>query len=134
MIMDRDCVTHLVKNLAMRKWVYGNKGGKKDFVENLSAIYKIDIVRAGMFCERIDSYGGMSQEVRVRTRMQGITHEYVEEAKATPSGKSSNRNQKRADIIKMKNKLFKMGLNQWIEKLDAKCKQRARSRVKRSLL
>ena len=112
MVMDNSCVTHLVKNLAERKWTYGNKGGKKDFVENLSAIHKIDIVRAGMFCERIDSYGGMSQEVRVRTRMQGITHEYVEEAKATPSGKSSNRNQKRADIIKMKNKLFKMGLNQ----------------------
>ncbi len=112
MVMDKNCVSELVRNLAIRKWAYGNKGGKKDFVENLSAIYRDDIIRSGMFCERMDMYGGMSQEVRVRTRMQGITHEYIETAKATPTGKSSNRNRKREEIVKMKNRLFKMDLNQ----------------------
>lgn len=111
MVMDRDCVAELIANVAPRKWVYGNKGGKKDFVENLSAIHKEDIVRAGMFCERIDKYGGMSQEVRTRTRQQGITHEYVESAKATPTGRSKNKYDKRDEIVEMKNRLFKMGLN-----------------------
>lgn len=112
MVMDWECISELVKNLARKQWVYGNKGGKKDFVENLSAIYRDDIIRAGMFCERIDSYGGTSQEVRVRTRLQGIKHEYIETAKATPTGKSSNRNRKRDEIIKMKNRLMIMGLDQ----------------------
>lgn len=112
MTLDQNAVTHFVDNLTPRKWVYGNKGGKKDFVENFSAIYRDDIVRAGMFNERINLYGGMSQEVRVRTRMQGIEHVYIEEAKATPSGKSSNRNRKRADIAEMKNLLFRLGMNQ----------------------
>ncbi len=110
-IMEPDCVTELVKQLVPRTWVYGNKGaGKKDFVENLSAIYRDDIIRAGMFCERITQYGGMTQEIRSRTRAQGIKHVYVESAKATPMGKSSNRNAKRHEIIKSKNMLFRMGL------------------------
>lgn len=112
MILDKDCVKEFVENLAPRKWLYGNKGGKKDFVENVSCIYRIDIVRAGMFNERINKYGGMSQEVRVRTRNQGIEHVYIESAKATPSGKSSNRNRKRQEIIEMKNLLYKIGLDQ----------------------
>lgn len=108
--MESDAVFEFVKNLTERKWLYGNKGGKKDFVENFSCIYRQDIIRAGMFCERIDKYGGQSQEVRTRTRMQGIQHEYIESAKATPSGKSKNRWRKRYEIMSMKNKLFKMEL------------------------
>lgn len=110
-IMEPNCVTELVNSLIPRTWVYGNKGrANPDFVENLSAIYRDEIITAGMFCERITQYGGMTQEVRSRTRKQGIKHIYVESAKATPMGKSSNRNTKKADIIKSKNTLFKMGL------------------------
>ena len=36
--------------------------------------------------------------------------EYIESAKATAAGKSSNKNTKRADIIAMKNRLWKMSL------------------------
>lgn len=110
-IMAPNCVTELVNSLIPRTWVYGNKGrANPDFVENLSAIYRSEIITAGMFCERITQYGGMTQEVRSRTRKQGIKHVYVESAKATPMGKSSNRNTKKLDIIKSKNTLFKMGL------------------------
>ena len=110
MIMDKDCVRKFVDNLVPRVWVYGNKNGKKSFVENLSAIHKDDIVRAGMFCERMDEWGGMSQEVRARTRMQGIKHVYIEDAKATPMGKSSNKHTQKDGVIRMKNRLAKMGL------------------------
>lgn len=110
-IMEPDAITKFVDNLVPKTWVFGNKGGnKKDFIENFSAVYRDDIIRAGMFCERIDAYGGMSQEVRARTRMQGIRHVYIEDAKATPMGKSSNKNAKKQDIIRIKNRLYKMGL------------------------
>lgn len=109
-IPEKDAITKLVDNLVPKTWVFGNKGGKKDFVENFSAIYRRDLIQAGMFCERMDRYGGITQEVRSRTKAQGIRHVYVESAKANPMGKSSNRNRKRADIIHSKNKLFKMDL------------------------
>lgn len=110
MVMKPDCIEQFLKYLKPKHWLYGNKGGKKEFVENLSCINRQDIINAGMFCERMDAYGGLSQETRTRVRNQGIRTEYVESAKAIPKGKSSNRNRKRQDIIRMKNKLWKMGL------------------------
>lgn len=107
-IMHPNAIEEFIKHLAPKTWLYGNKGAKKDFVENFSCIYRNDIINAGMFCERIDAYGGLSQECRTRFKNLGGRTEYVETAKASPSGKSSNRNRKRDEIIKMKNRLFKM--------------------------
>jgi GT2 family glycosyltransferase len=78
----------------------------------LSAILREDIVNAGMFNERCNMYGAMSQELRFRTRNQGIKTEYVESAKASPLGKSSNRNKKRQEIVLAKNMLYKLGLDE----------------------
>ena len=108
MVMEPNAIDEFVHNLAPKVWLYGNKGAKKEFVENFSCAYRSDIINAGMFCERIDQYGGMSQECRTRFKNQGGRTEYVESAKATPTGKSSNRNQKRREIIKMKNRCWKM--------------------------
>lgn len=110
MIMEPDAISEFLKYLKPKVWLYGNKGAKKEFVENFSCVYRDDVINAGMFCERIDRYGGMSQECRTRFKNQGGKTEYVESAKAIPKGKSSNRNRKREDIIKMKNRLFKMGM------------------------
>lgn len=111
MIMQPDAITEFVEHLAPRLWLFGNKGGKKDtFVENFSCIYRDDIIHAGMFSERMDRYGGLSQELRERMRMQGIKTEYIISAKAIPTGKSSNKSRKKQDIIAMKNRLFKMGM------------------------
>lgn len=108
MVMDRDAVSNFLTYLKPRTWLYGNKGAKKEFVENFSCVYRSDIITAGMFCERITKYGGMSQECRTRFKNQGGRTEYIESAKAMPTGKSSNRNRKRQEIIAMKNRLFKM--------------------------
>lgn len=108
MILEPNCIEEFVKFAKPKVWLYGNKGAKKEFVENLSCIYREDVINAGIFCERMTNYGGLSQETRTRIRNQGIKTEYVESAKAIPAGKSSNRNRKREDIIKMKNRLFKM--------------------------
>lgn len=110
MIMNSDAVEQFVGRLKPRFWLYGNKGAKKEFIENFSAVHRVDLITAGLFNERINRYGGMSQEIRSRVRKQGFQIEYVEQAISQPSGKSSNKNRKRSDIIKMKNRLYKMSL------------------------
>lgn len=109
MIMQEDCVEKFVSNLEMNTWLYGNKGAKKDWIENLSCIYRADFMKLGGFNERMNLYGGLSQETRWRARQQGFNLEYVESAKAIPSGKSSNKRTKKYEILTMKNKCWKMG-------------------------
>lgn len=110
MIMQSNAVEELVKAVEERIWVYGEKGTKRDFVENFSAVLRNDIIRMGMFSERMDRYGGLSQYARSMARLAGIKTLFVESAKATPMGKSSNKNTKRKDIVVIKNRLWKMGL------------------------
>lgn len=110
-ILEPDCIQQFVDNLLQNTWLYGDKGAKKDFIENLSCIFRTDFMRCGMFNERIDSYGGMSQEIRWRCRQQGMNLQYLESAKATPHGKSSNRRQRKYEIMRMKNLCFKIGAN-----------------------
>lgn len=110
MIMQPTCISELVSHLTPKTWVYGNKGAKKDFVENLSAISRHELIAMGMFNERITGYGGMSQEIRSRAKLQGYRLEFVESAKAQPMGKSRNKYTKRQEIIAMKNLLYKVGL------------------------
>jgi len=109
-IMYLDAIEQFVANIKPRYWLYGNKGFKKDFVENFSCVYRQECIDAGMFCERMEWYGGMSQEVRSRIRSQGMQTEYIESAKATPKGKSSNRWRRKNEITRSKNRLYKMGL------------------------
>lgn len=110
-IMEKDAVSQFVKNLVPKTWLFGNKGAnKQNFVENFSCVSRTDIIEAGMFNERITAYGGMSQEIRSRTRQQGFRHVYVPEAKALAMGKSSNKNRKKMEILAMKNLLWKVGL------------------------
>ena len=64
-------------------WMFGDKGSqKKSFVENFSFIKRDEFMKFGMMNERIDSYGGMSQEIRTRWVKQGGQLEYIETAKA----------------------------------------------------
>lgn len=112
MVMEKDCIEQFLSRLNPKVWLYGNKGGKKDFIENLSCVYRQELIDFGMFNERINLYGGQSQELRVRFRRQGNQTEFVERAKATPRGKSSNKNRKREEIIKMKDSLWSMGLEE----------------------
>lgn len=109
MIMDSDCIEQFLTNLKPNSWLYGNKGFKKDFVENLSCVYRADFIRFGMFNEEITMYGGLSQETRWRARQQGINIEFIESAKAEPKGKSSNKRLKKYEIMEMKNLCFKIG-------------------------
>lgn len=110
-IMQPDAVSELIKQIKPNTWVFGDKNGKTAFVENFSAIYRSDLIRAGMFNERVDRYGGMSQEIRSRINKQGIQVQLVPGAKAVQYGKSRNKWTKQKDILKMKNILWKLGLD-----------------------
>lgn len=107
-VMEPEAIMTFVGNLKNGFWLYGNKGAKKEFVENFSCAYRRDVIRAGMFNERINAYGGQSQEIRERIRAQGMVTEFIEDARAKAVGKSSNRSRQRANIIHMKNRLAKM--------------------------
>lgn len=111
MIMRPNAIEIFLDNLQNQYWLFGNKGAdKKEFIENFSCIYRAEIVKMGMFNERITEYGGMSQEIRSRARLQGVLLHYVDTAKADPHGKSSNRIRKKYEIMKMKTLLWKVGL------------------------
>lgn len=109
-IMEPDCVEEFVNNMKPLYWLYGNKGSRKEFVENLSCVNRDDFMTFGMFNERMVKYGGLSQETRSRARRQNMTTEYIDSAKATPMGKSRNKWTKKMDILETKNILWKMGL------------------------
>lgn len=90
-------------------WLFGDKGAQKQsFVENCSAIRRSELVDAGLFCERIDQYGGMSRELIGRFGRQGFTFAYVPEAKATQVCKSTGWDKKEGQIGQMKAVLRKL--------------------------
>jgi len=109
-IMDKNAVQCFVGNLQVRTWVYGTKGVKKEFVENFSAVYREDLIRLGMFNERCDRYGALSQEIRSRAKYAGFQINFLPDAKAVQVGKSSNKYSKKDDITDSKNMLWKMGM------------------------
>ncbi len=93
-------------------WLFGDKGANKtSFVENFSMVRRRPFILAGMMNERIDRYGGMSQEIRTRFKAQGFEPKYVPEAKAVQLSGSHMTPKRRADIVASKIKLWKMEMN-----------------------
>jgi glycosyltransferase involved in cell wall biosynthesis/GT2 family glycosyltransferase len=89
--------------------VFGNKGAnKKSFVENFCMIKRKDIINIGMFNERINSYGGMSQEIRNRLKNQGFKFVYEPLANARRVSRGSSKNKKRYEILTNKINLWRL--------------------------
>jgi len=107
--MVNNAVSEFVKHTAIKTWLYGIKDdAKKSFVENFSCISKQDLVMTGMFNERINCYGGSSQELRQRFGMNGFIFEYVATAKAYQIAKSSAKFIKKTDIMKSKFNIYRL--------------------------
>ena len=68
MIMDKFAVEEFVKYTVPNVWLFGNKGGKKEFVENFSCIRREDVINFGLFNERMDAYGGLSERLKTDLR------------------------------------------------------------------
>lgn len=100
--MEKDAVEKFEQKVRLKTWLWGEKdGSEKGFVENFSCILREELVKRGMFNERINVYGGQTQEVRHRFEESGVAFEFVPEAKAKSIEKSSKA-KKRNDIIKAK--------------------------------
>lgn len=112
---DKNAISYFMLEMGRRHkekvWLFGEKGsGKKSFVENFSFIRRDQFIRAGMMNERIDHYGGMSQELRTRFQAQNFKLVYVDSALAKPIRSSGMASERRQDIIKSKLQLWKMGM------------------------
>lgn len=92
-----------------KTWVFGDKGsGKRIFVENFSAVRRSDLIESGMFCERVDQYGGATREIIARMTAQGFSFLYVPSAQARPICQSSGWDRKPEQIKNMDSLIVKM--------------------------
>lgn len=114
----KDSIVNLIKPLRSshkKIWVFGDKGANKSsFVENFSAIRRNQMVSAGMFCERIDQYGGMTRELSTRYSSQGFLFQYVPEAKAKEVCRSGGWEEKPKQISAMNILLDKLLQRKWL--------------------
>lgn len=91
-------------------WIWGSKGGYKSFVENFSATWRQSFINGGMFNERIEQYGGLTQETDRRFNAQGFKFDWCPESLAEPMIGTHSKSRNRENIIKSKIQLYKMGL------------------------
>lgn len=106
-------VESFVKQLNNREKVFlwGDKGsGKRNFVENFSFCRRDSFIKSGMWNERINHYGGMSQEIRARLNSQGWEFKFCEKALAKEKMSSRGKWRGKKEIIKAKDVLYKLGL------------------------
>lgn len=101
--MAPDAVARFAEQTNARTWLWGVKDqSPKPFIENFASIRRDDLITAGMFNERVDRYGAMSQEIRTRFTRQGFSFELVDDAHATSAVRARSRATRRKDIVEAK--------------------------------
>lgn len=96
-----------IKEIKDKIVVWGDKGaGKRDFIENFFIIRKKHLLDVGMFNERINEYGGQSQEFRDRLIRNDFVRIYDNNAIATTQFGTHNKSKKRYELFRMKQKLW----------------------------
>jgi glycosyltransferase involved in cell wall biosynthesis len=107
--MRQGCLLSFVTKHAPGIWQWGIKDDvEKGFVENLSAIMRVDLTKFGMFNERINYYGGTSQELRTRFSWNSFDLVLNYDAKADTLAKNISKSKKRDSIRKAKLILYKL--------------------------
>lgn len=107
--MDKGALFEFVKRINKKTWLYGLKdNAKKEFVENFSFVNRRELINDGGFNERIDCYGGTSEELRRRFAANGFIFEQVQTAHAFEIVKSGAKHSKKKDIIRSKFNIFKL--------------------------
>lgn len=91
-----------------KKIIRGKLSTKNVFMENFAWINRKDFFKAGMFNERINKYGGLSQETRDRFKLQGFSLNQVKSVVASEIKGSSKKARKRNEIWRMKLLIHKM--------------------------
>jgi len=109
--LDKDALLMFDRNYLKDSevWLYGDKGaGDRGFIENFSFINRKALVKLGMFNERIDCYGGMSQDLRERNNLLAYKEIYEPKARAIEVKSSKRKSKSRLEISKMKLLLYKI--------------------------
>ncbi len=108
--MEPITITKFAESTYNKLWQWGVKDNfEKSFVENLSCVNRADFISGGMFNERIEWYGGMTQEIRTRYELrQGFVFELNKEARAMSIKRTGSKSSRRKDIVESKFTLFKM--------------------------
>lgn len=108
--VEPDAIKSFMEKRIEGSWQWGVKDGSpKGFVENFSFIDRFTMVKIGGFSEMITQYGGMTQEVRKRAELNGVTFSANMGAKASALTKSSSRWRKLLDIAKSKAQCYSLG-------------------------
>ena len=107
--MDATATTIFYENYQARSWLWGMKDGViKGFVENFSFVSRRELIDKGMFNERMQFYGGMSQEIRTRFGNNGFNFVFIKQAKAKGIKRSKSKIKRYNDIIKAKFLLYQL--------------------------
>ena len=104
MKMEKGAVAAFVAYARPDAWLWGVKDDCiKSFVENFSFVARINLIKHGLLCERMQWYGGMTQEIRERyEKLGGVFFILVDEAKAYEIKRSKSKRHRRSDIIEAK--------------------------------
>ena len=108
--MEPEAIAAFVSYRKPDCWLWGVKDGvMKGFVENFSFVHRQKFIAGGMFCERMQWYGGMTEELRNRfEKGNSLNFVFIDEAKAKGIKKSKLRSLKRLQTIEAKFLIFKM--------------------------
>ena len=108
--MEPDAVSVFSEAKKVKTWLWGTKDGVgKSFVENFSCVNRRDLIDGGMFNERIQWYGGMTQEIKTRfDRGRGFRFAFISRAKANEVRSSKSKWTKRDSVVEAKWTLYKM--------------------------
>lgn len=110
MKMEPNAVSIFANYHRPKSWIWGTKDNViKGFVENFSCVGRSDLINGGMFNERIQWYGGMTQELRERFEQHnGFNFIFMEEAKAKSIQRAKSKSDRRQDIIEAKFLIYKL--------------------------
>lgn len=108
--LGRDSLEH-ISQVPIGQWHFGKKvldegvSTKRKFIENFSWIQKRDFVNGGMFNERMNVYGGMSELTREQYKNK-VEFVYDDKAEVNENVRASGR--RRGDIWKAKDIIYKL--------------------------
>lgn len=108
--MEPDAVKTFSVQRRVKTWFWGIKDdAAKGFVENFCCVNRRDLIAGGMFCERMQWYGGMTQEIRERfERCRGFEFIFLSDAKAYSNKKAKSKKSRKESIIEAKYLISKM--------------------------
>lgn len=108
--LDKKALFSFATYARPKAWLWGQKDGvMKGFVENFSCVRRDDLIKHGMFNERVQWYGGMTQDIRERFEIKN-NFDFISlpEAQATSVQRTTSKNRRREDIIEAKLLSYKL--------------------------